>query len=394
MSDALVRGQPRNTILLVTRNLPPLRGGMERLNRHIAIELQVDFQICVVGPEGCRVALPDGIKVHEAPARPLWRFLPQAMIQSLRLARQFKPRVVLAGSGLTAPIAVLAAWLAGGRSALYAHGLDLAVRHRLYRALWLPFLRRCDLCIVNSHHTKGLAVAAGIKPERITIIHPGVSLPEVGRSSSAEEFRERYDLSDREILLSVGRLTPRKGLREFVREALPEIVRRHPNAVLLVIGDEAPDALNGAGTGAAIKVQTLARDLGLEQHLLMVGACSDATLTAAYAAADVCVFPLRQIPGDVEGFGMVAIEAAAHGLATVAFDVGGVADAVADGRSGWLVPAGDYTTMVERIGRVLLTRRSVQTRMQARAFAEAFDWTHFGSTLRRNIRQLIAGEAT
>lgn len=393
MSDASVPRQARNTILLVTRNLPPLRGGMERLNRHVAIELQVDFQTCVVGPEGCRVALPDGIEVHEAPVRPLWRFLPQAMILSLRLARQLKPRVVLAGSGLTAPIAVLAAWLADGRSALYAHGLDLAVQHRLYRVMWLPFLRRCDLCIVNSHHTKALAMAAGIKPERIVIIHPGVSLPDVGKSGSAEEFREQYGLGDREILLSVGRLTPRKGLREFVREALPEVVRRHPNAVLLVIGDEAPDALNGAGTGAAIKIQTLARELGLEKHLLMIGACSDAALAAAYAASDVCVFPLRQIPGDVEGFGMVAVEAAAHGLATVAFDVGGVADAVADGRSGWLVPAGDYTTMVERIGRVLATRRSAQARTGARAFAEAFDWTNFGSTLRRDIGQLIASEA-
>lgn len=394
MSDTLACAQVQDGVLLVTRNLPPLRGGMERLNRHIAIELNVDFQVCVVGPAGCGASLPSGLDVREAPVRPLWRFLPLALIGALRLARRHRPRVVLAGSGLTAPIAVLAAWLAGARSAVYAHGLDLAVRHWLYRAVWLPFIRRCDLCIVNSHHTQSLALAAGVKPERITIIHPGVSLPCADTASSGDEFRQQHGLGGSKILLSVGRLTSRKGLLEFVREALPEVARRYPDAVLLVIGDEAPDALNGAGTGTAAKVQTLARDLGLEQHVLMLGACSDPALAAAYAAADVCVFPVRQIPGDVEGFGMVAVEAAAHGLATVTFDVGGVADAVADGQSGWLVPAGDYSTMVERIDRVLSIGRSAEMSNQARTFAESFAWRHFGSTLRWHIQQLIAGQAT
>lgn len=366
---------------------------MERLNRHIAIELGVDFHVSVVGPNGCRGMLPDGLDVHEVPVRPLWRFLPQAMIQSLRLARQRKPRVVLAGSGLTAPIVVLAAWLAGARSAVYAHGLDLAVRHRLYRVVWLPFIRRCDLCIVNSRHTKQLALAVGVKAERISIIHPGVSLPDPASADSSEDFRLRYGLGDSRLLLSVGRLTPRKGLLEFVRHAFSEVLRSHPDAVLVVIGDEAPDALNGIGTGGAARVQALARERGIEGHVLMLGACSDATLSAAYAAADVCIFPLRQIPGDVEGFGMVAVEAASHGLSTVAFEVGGVGDAIADGGSGWLVPPGDYPKMVERIGQVLMAGRSVQTQARVRAFAEAFDWSHFGSNLREQVQQLIAAQA-
>ncbi|TAL96464.1 MAG: glycosyltransferase, partial [Rhodanobacter sp.] len=294
MSDTPACGKVHG-ILLVTRNLPPLRGGMERLNRHIAIELNVDFQVYVVGPGGCGASLPSGLDVHEVPVCPLWRFLPLAMIGALRLARRHRPRVVLAGSGLTAPIAVLTAWLVGARSAVYAHGLDLDVRHWLYRAVWLPFIRRCDLCIVNSHHTQSLALAAGIKPERVTIIHPGVSLPDAGKAGNADDFRQQHGLGDSKILLSVGRLTPRKGLLEFVSGALPEVVRRHPDAVLLVIGDEAPDALNGAGTGAAARVQALAHAFGLEQHLLMLGACNDLTLAAAYVAADVCVFPLRQI---------------------------------------------------------------------------------------------------
>lgn len=390
MSDSSASGPCLESILLVTRNLPPLRGGMERLNQHVALELHVRFQVQVVGPEGCRAALPKGIEVHEVPVHPLWRFLIQAMIRSLWVARRKRPRVVIAGSGLTAPIAVLSAWLAGGRSAVYAHGLDLAVRHWLYRALWLPFLRRCDVCVVNSHHTAGLAERAGVSAGKITVIHPGVTLPSVGSVDSGDGFRREHDLDGSKLLLSVGRLTPRKGLLGFVRDALPHIVKNHPNAVLVIIGDEAPDALNGAGTGGAARIRALAHGLGLDRHVRMLGTCSDMMLSSAYAAADLCVFPLCEIPGDVEGFGMIAIEAAAYGLPTVAFDVGGVADAVADGRSGWLVPAGDYSAMVERIDQVLMVGRTPDVRRQAQDFAEAFDWGHFGSHLRKRVQELIA----
>ena len=378
--------------MLVTRNLPPLRGGMERLNLHIALELSAQFRVQVVGPNGCREALPAGIEVQEVYVRPLWRFLLQALFQALRLARKMKPRVVLAGSGLTAPIAVLAARLSGGHSAVYAHGLDLVVKHRLYRILWLPFLRHCDVCIVNSRHTAGLAIQAGIRSERITIIHPGVRLPDENGYDCGENFRQSHGLVDCKLLLSVGRLTRRKGLLEFVRHVLPHIVLVHADAVLMVIGDEAPDALNGKGIGCAERIRACARELGLDQHVLILGPRGDKELGAAYDAADLCVFPLRNIPGDVEGFGMVAIEAAAHGLPTVAFDVGGVADAIADGSSGWLVPAGDYAGMVKKIVRALHTGRTPAMRAKARHFAASFEWRHFGSRLRSEFQQLITGE--
>jgi phosphatidylinositol alpha-1,6-mannosyltransferase len=362
---------------------------MERLNQHVALELHARFQMKVVGPEGCRAALPEGIEVYEVPVRPLWRFLMQAMIRSLWVGHRKRPRVVIAGSGLTAPIAVLSAWLAGGRSVVYAHGLDLVARHRLYRAVWLPFLRRCDVCVVNSRHTAGLAERTGVSAGKITIIHPGVTLPDGDDLGNGDSFRREHGLDGSKLLLSVGRLTPRKGLLEFVRDALPHIVKDHPDAVLVVIGDEAPDALNGAGIGGAATIQELAYGLGLDRHVRMLGACSDAMLSSAYAAADLCVFPLREIPGDVEGFGMVAVEAAAHGLPTVAFDVGGVADAVANGRSGWLVPAGDYPAMVERIHQVFMVGRTPDARRQAQDFARAFDWGHFGSRLRKRVQELM-----
>ena len=96
-------------ILLVTRNLPPLLGGMERLNWHMVDELAKGAEVDVVAPADSRLPASDRAHLHGAPGRPLWRFLLSATWRSLRVARQRRPRIILAGSGLTAPIAWLAA---------------------------------------------------------------------------------------------------------------------------------------------------------------------------------------------------------------------------------------------------------------------------------------------
>lgn len=384
----------RVRVLFVTRNLPPLRGGMERLNQHLAIELADAFRLQVIGPKGCLSQLPTSIHVKEVRIRPLWFFLWQMLCHSLQLSLKTRPNIVLAGSGLTAPFAVLAARLTGGRCAIYVHGLDLVVQHRLYRAMWLPFLRRSDLCIANSHNTAQLAQDVGVPAGRITIIHPGVAMPGKGRQDGGDDFRLQHGLIAKKLLLSVGRLTTRKGLLEFVLHAMPDIVKNHSDVVLVIIGDEAPDALKGRGVGVISRLRACIRELGLDKHVLIMGACSDAELNAAYDAADVCVFPVCDRPGDVEGFGMVAVEAAAHGLPTVAFDVGGVSDAVAEGQSGHLVSSGDYAAFAKQIAEVLTVGRTRAVRESCRRFAAGFEWRYFGLKLRKQFSQLIEPRAS
>ena len=118
--------------------------------------------------------------------------------------------------------------------------------------------------------------------------------------------------------------------------------------------------------------------------LQWLGSCTDAELAEAYQAADVHVFPVRDMPGDVEGFGMVAIEAAANGLFTVAFDVGGVRDAIVVGASGTLVSAGDYEGFATE---VLDTLRQAPIGQSARARAAVgrFSWERFGREMREAL---------
>lgn len=376
-------------VMLITRNLPPLVGGMERLNWHMAAELAKAHEVRIIGPRGCAAMAPPGIKVSEVPLRPLWKFLLAAYGQARTLAKQWRPDLILAGSGLTAPVAYLAARTCGARSIAYVHGLDIVARHPVYRGLWRPCLRLLDHAFANSNNTAALARQAGVARGRITVIHPGTALAE-DQDVPDTALRTRFDPDAGPILLSVGRLTERKGLCEFVLRALPAIVEAHPNARLAIVGDEAPNALRKGTGDPAEHLRAAIASSRMQNHVVRLGAISDAELAYAYASAAVHVFPVRQVPGDVEGFGMVAIEAAAHGLPTVAFAVGGVPDAISDGASGYLVHPGDYAGFAVAVNRVLAENGQAM-KIRSREFAKGFAWERFGERLRTAMSMVSAG---
>lgn len=368
-------------VLLITRNFPPFRGGMERLNDRMFRHLHaLEPGSSLVGPKGSAHYAPMGSEVEEIAAGPLPATVLSSITKGLRMARRTRPDVVLAGSGLTAPAAVLAARAAVAIPAVYLHGLDIVVPSHVYRLAWLPFVRRCHRVLVNSSNTAQLAIKAGVDPARIRVVHPGTELPRQDPTARAR-FRAKFGLDEATpVLLSVGRLTGRKGLAEFVDKSLPRIVAEHPALRFLIIGDEASDALH-RGKGAGIgRVLAAAKLHGIAGAIQWLGPSTEAELADAYQGADLHVFPVRDVPGDVEGFGMVAIEAAAHGLLTVAFDVGGVSDAVVHGITGKLIQAGHYDEFTSAILSTL-ELDPPQHAAAARAAMDRFSWGRFGHEL-------------
>ncbi|MDQ1119637.1 MULTISPECIES: glycosyltransferase family 4 protein [Pseudoxanthomonas] len=368
----------RPRILIVTRNLPPLVGGMERLNWHMAKELAKRAEVRIIGPAGSAALAPTGVEVREAPLRPLWSFLHRARLLARSEARTWQPDIVLAGSGLTAPIARSAAKVAKAVAAVYVHGLDVALSHPVYRIVWLPAIRRAHSVIANSRATAKRCRDIGVPEDRIGIVYPGVEVPKAAEVAPgcADGVRERLGLDGRALLISVGRLTTRKGVREFVTEALPRIASVRPDVMLLVVGDAPIQALHAEAQTPA-SILKAARDAGVEEHIRFLGNLDYPELEEIYCAAQVHVFPVRDIPGDPEGFGMVAVEAAVHGLPTVAFASGGVVDAVSDGLSGKLVASGDYVAMADAVCRVLADREGWSS--GCIEFGRRFAWEHFGT---------------
>lgn len=358
---------------------------MERLNWHIANELIQYARVTVIGPQESKSKSPPSVPFIGVPLKPLWRFLIATLIRSIWLSIKNRPDVVLAGSGLTAPMALISAKLSGGTSAVYLHGLDIAVNHPLYRIFWLPSIRRMDRVIVNSFYSAKLAQAVGIPNHKTCIINPGVTLPtKVPSEDMIAAFRERHKLGKSRLLLSVGRLTGRKGLKEFVQYSLPEIIKAMPDTILVIIGDEPKDSLYAKRQSIA-SIQETADINGLGDHIRFLGwmPMDAEDLQTAFYTSSVHIFPVRHSDSDPEGFGMVAIEAAAYGLPTAAFASGGITDSVAEGASGLLAAPGDYVSLAQNT--VELIEHKERYRKSAIEYANQFDWKIFGSKLRQSI---------
>ncbi len=361
---------------------------MERLNYHVYLELQKAFEVSVSGPHGCAAHLAPGTRHVSFPARPLWRFVPMCMARTFALAGRERPDLVFSGSGVTAPAAWAAARRLGVPAMTYVHGLDLVAPHLLYHYGFLPAIRSCDAVIANSRHTAMLARQCRVQESRIHVLNPGVSLPEADDVPDGQSFRDHIRAGTRPILLIVGRLTARKGVLEFVERCMPGLVARKPDILLVVVGGEATQALAGSTGNMMEKIRATARSAGVENHVLLLGEVEDAELSQAYAASQMLVFPVLASPHDVEGFGMVAVEAASHGLPTVGFAVGGVPDAVREGISGRLVASGDYRGLADAIVRVLDNSMEIAP-ASAREFAASFSWDKFGERLRSIIAPLV-----
>lgn len=378
----------QHRLLMITRNFPPVTGGMERLTYHAYLELQRDFEVALLAPMGSEPYAPEGGRVDVCPKRPLAAFLACLQWKAYRVARQFAPHLIVASSGVSAPAAYWAGRVANAPVLCCLHGLDIVVPSRIYRSIFISAIRQCDAVIANSRNTADLARRAGVADHRVSILHPGVTIPADARPCERAAFRDRYGLGGCKVLLSVGRLLPRKGLPDFIRYVMPRLVARRDDVALVIIGEEPRNAL-AAAFGEARRIKDAASSAGVSKQIVMLGAVDDLVLRQAYAESDLMVFPVRHIPGDVEGFGMVALEAAAHGLPTAAFSSGGVGDAVSDGVSGYLIPAGSFDELARVILRHLEKSDREGWRARCMEYAKKFSWGRYGVQLRRICHELV-----
>ena len=349
---------------------------MERLMQHSVETLASRFDVTLIGPSGCGESTPENVTIIECPAAP-FSFLAMALLKGWRSAGKASFDIVLGGSGLVAPVTSFLSRIAKARSIIFVHGLDLVVDNWVYQRFFVPFLRRHDGVVANSQNTRRIAIDKGCQSRQVKVVHPGSTIPPESVLGDAASFRIRLGLENSKIILSVGRMVRRKGLAEFLEKAWPRIIALQPDAILMVVGDSPDDALLQDPNGAKRLMEAIER-CG-KDTVRFLGAVEDDVLWNCYAAADALVFPLIRVKGDVEGFGMVAIEAAASGTPTVAFPVGGVVDAVADGINGSLVPEGEYEAFADAV--VSICKGGPPSRSDCRNHAEKFSWDVHGQNL-------------
>lgn len=185
-------------------------------------------------------------------------------------------------------------------------------------------------------------IAAALTDEaaaRMVHLPPGVDEKLFHPDSGGDAVRARLGLTGRPVVVCVSRLVPRKGQDTLVR-AMPTILAEVPDAVLLIVG--------GGPYGPALR--RLAEETGVADSVRFTGSVPWEELPAHHGAGDVFAMPCRTRRGglDVEGLGIVYLEASATGLPVVAGDSGGAPDAVLDGETGWVVRGGAPGGAAER----------------------------------------------
>lgn len=283
--------------------------------------------------------------------------------------------VVLGGSALAAPLVVILGRLFRKKVVVQVHGLDVVYPNLLYRALCVRWLRFCDRVIANSRYTASLAEEKGAPPGSVSVIPPGVNWESFVSSESPDVIKKTLGLEGRKIILFVGRLARRKGVKEFIRKSLADIVEAAPEACFVIVGQNPTESL-AHREDMSSEIRLAVAEAGLDTKVRMLGRLDDRELAQVYQICDLVVLPALPVENDVEGFGIVLLEAAAAGKPVIATRVGGIPDAVKDGTSGVLVEPGDYGSMSRAIVRLLhddALRQSMGQYAQRRV-REQFSW--------------------
>jgi phosphatidylinositol alpha-1,6-mannosyltransferase len=333
-------------ILVITWNYPPRRGGIENLLKHLCAGLREKHRVFVI-TSFAKAPYELERDIFRAPLAGLVPFALYALWCGTRvLAGAPQISVVLGGSALVTPLVLILARLFCRRAVVLTHGLDVIYPNPLYQRLCVRWLKWCDRVVANSRYTASLAQSKAVAEERLMVIPPGVHAERFNIPTDVVATRHRWNIEGKKIILFVGRLARRKGVQEFIESSLVEIVREVRESVFLIVGDNPTESLAHRDDVVREINATVSR-LRLEEHVRWLGSVSDDDLVGLYQACDVVVLPVLATEDDVEGFGIVALEAAAAGKPVVATRVGGIPDAVEDGKSGMLVDAGDYKGLRE-----------------------------------------------
>lgn len=368
-------------VLLVTNDFPPRIGGVQRYEWNVLQPLPPD-RVAVLAPnwEGWREhdrAQP--IPVHRWPAGFMWPS--DDLARRVRgLALEHRADLVLFGQGL--PLALLgpAVRASGIPYAVLTHGVEPwmarlpVTRQALGRALG-----GAAAVTAISRYTEA-AVRRALPPTvPLALVPPGV---DEGRFSPAQDgtaMRERLGIGGRPCVLCISRLVPRKGQDVLIR-GLATVRRLVPDAILVIAG--------GGPYADRLRAMAIGEPPG---SVVFAGEVPDEELPALYAACDVFAMPCRSRWGglEVEGFGIVFLEAAASGKPVVAGRSGGAAEAVADGETGLLVEGREPKAVALAVAKLLRNADLARQMGEAgRARVEAdFTWRRQAGRLAEVLRR-------
>jgi phosphatidylinositol alpha-1,6-mannosyltransferase len=328
-------------VLLVTNDFPPRVGGIQNYLWNIYSRLDPD-SVAVLAP-----AFPGDVAydrsqpfaIHRWPGRVYWP-TPALSRRVGQLAREHRADAVAFGAVLPMNLIGLDV-----PSIVHTHGFEVAwARVPALVQLLRRIGKQAMLVTVVSEYTRRFidrALGTGVPVE---LLRTGVDLERFHPGVDGSEVRKRHGLAGRPVVAHVSRLVARKGQDVLIRAM--EIVRREvPDAAALIVG---------GGSGEA-RLRRIAAEHDVRDAVVFAGEVREDALAAHYAAAEVFAMPCRSRWADleVEGLGLVYLEAQACARPAIAGDSGGAPEAVVPGETGFVVPGSDHRVLAERLVELL-----------------------------------------
>jgi phosphatidyl-myo-inositol dimannoside synthase len=369
------------TILVLSEVFPPKVGGSGRWlwELHRRLEGHEVHVVCGATPGDAGFDASSALPIHRIPLRfTNWGVLnPRGGFEYLRafarlnrLVARIRPDVIHCARCV--PEGLLAFMVKRRRGVAFrcfAHGEELTLSdtsHELRRLTRLAASGAASF-IANTQHTKQLLVKIARAPnEKVAVLHPGVDTTLYKPSAPDPATRERLGWTGRRVVLTVGALVKRKGQDMLIR-ALPAIRQRCPDVLYVIVGEG----------WARPYLQALVAEHGVEDLVQFRGMPDDTELIECYQQCDLFALPNRRVDGDIEGFGIVLIEAQACGKPVIAGRSGGAPETLEPGRTGELIECGTPDELARVVPALLMDHARLAT-LGARArqsAVERFDWT-------------------
>lgn len=311
--------------LLFTLEYPPFHGGVANYYGNLVKHWPKPDEISVLNNN-------NGDLINNK--LPLLKWLPSYFALYKKI-KQEKIEHILVGHILPlGTIALICSRFCKTKYSVILHGMDLTYALKGPRKTWLAgkILLNAEKIICVNNYTANLTRQFFTpSANKIATVNPGVENLTTHNLQLTTQLKNKYNLDNKIILLSVGRLVKRKGFDKVI-EAMPGILREIPNLIYIILG-------NG---------EELSNFKSKENIIIITNASNDEK-NLWYNLCDIFIMPSRNINGDFEGFGIVYLEANLAGKPVIAGRSGGVADAVIDGLNGLLVNPEDTNQITSAV---------------------------------------------
>ena len=365
--------------LLLTENFPPKEGGSGRWFWELYSRLPNDKVLIVANdtPEGrefdktheldiVRIELEStewglastkGLGFYWETIRKVLKLIKEYGIEEVHCGRVIPEGVIARALKL----------LAGARYNCFVHGEDVetAATSREHSLIVKNVCKNASMLICNSENTANIVRKLGFDSgSKCEVLHPGVDTSRFEVAAPDTSFRQKMGWSGKRVLLTVGRLQRRKG-QDFLIKSMPALLKEFPDLFYAVVGrGECYDELISL----------------VDQHKLHDNVCvypdmDDEALIKCYQQCDIFILPNRTIDNDIEGFGMVLVEAQVCGKPVIAGDSGGTRETMNIGKTGHIIDCGSTENLLNGLSPILRNREIVDGEVDIADYAKKrFNW--------------------